>query len=97
MPMPEDMPAELMKLFGAFMTIGWLLPLVGFAEIIGGILFIIPKTRALGAVVIFPVMIGIILTNTVELSGMPIALALFAVNLWVIYENRHKYAPMISK
>ncbi|MDP2686398.1 MAG: DoxX family membrane protein [Aequorivita sp.] len=97
MPVPEDMPEELMKLFSAFMAIGWLLPLVGFAEILGGILIIIPKTRALGAVVIFPVMIGIILTNTVELSGMPIALALFAVNLWIIYENRHKYAPMVTK
>jgi hypothetical protein len=97
MPMPEDMPEELMKIFGAFMTIGWLMPLVELAEILGGILFIIPKTRALGVVVIFPVMIGIILTNTIELSGMPIALALFAVNLWVIYENRHKYAPMLRK
>lgn len=95
--MPEEMPEEMMKLFAAFMTIGWLMPLVGVAEILGGILFIIPKTRALGAVVIFPVMIGIILTNTVELSGMPIALALFAINIWVIYENRHKYAPMLSK
>lgn len=97
MPVPEEMPEELMKLFSAFMAIGWLMPLVGFAEILGGILFIIPKTRALGAVVIFPVMIGIILTNTVELSGMPISLALFAINLWVIYENRHKYAPMVTK
>ncbi len=97
MPPPDDMPEELVKLFGAFMTIGWLIPLVGFAEILGGILFIIPKTRALGAVVIFPVMIGIILTNTAVPSGMYIALPLFAINLWVIYENRHKYAPMITK
>ena len=97
MPIPEDMPEDMMKLFGAFMTIGWLMPLVGFAEIVGGILFIIPKTRALGAVVIFPVMVGIMLTNLAEPSGLYIALPLFAVNLWVIYENRHKYAPIITK
>ena len=53
MPVPKDMPENLMKVFGAFMTIGWLMPLVGIAEIVGGILFIIPKTRALGALVIF--------------------------------------------
>lgn len=97
MPMPENMPESLQKAFGAFMTITWLMPLVGIAEIVGGVLFIIPKTRALGAVVVFPVMVGILLTNTVtDTSGMPIALALMAVNLWVLYENRAKYEPMIK-
>lgn len=98
MPVPKDMPEKLMKAFQSFMEIGWLMPLVGFAEILGGVLFIIPRTRALGAIVIFPVMIGILLTNTVtEPSGLPIALVLFAINLWVIFENREKYLPMISK
>src|ERR1700752_2602195 len=39
MPMPKDMPESMMKLFGAFMTIGWLFPLIAVAEIVGGILF----------------------------------------------------------
>lgn len=78
------------------MVIGWLLPLVGAAEIIGGNLFIIPKTRALGALVIFPVMVGILLTHIITMpSGLGLALVLMAINLWVIYENREKYLPMI--
>jgi len=98
MPMPKDIPANLLKVMNAFMEITWLMPLVGFVEIIGGVLFIIPKTRALGAIVILPVMVGILLTNTVtDLSGLPIALVCFAINLWVIVENRAKYAPMISE
>jgi uncharacterized membrane protein YphA (DoxX/SURF4 family) len=44
MPMPKAMPESMMKVMGAFMTIGWLLPLVGLAEIVGGVLFIIPGT-----------------------------------------------------
>ena len=28
MPMPKEMPEEMIKLFGAFMTIGWLMPLI---------------------------------------------------------------------
>jgi len=98
LPMPEKMPEKMMNAFNAFMEIGWLMPLVGAAEIVGGILFIIPVTRALGAIVIFPVMVGILLTNTVtEPSGLPLALVLLAINLWVIYENREKYLPMIKK
>jgi uncharacterized membrane protein YphA (DoxX/SURF4 family) len=98
MPPPENMPESLQKAFGAFMQIGWLMPLVGVVEVIGGILFIIPKTRAFAAVMVFPLMVGIMLTNTVtDTSGMPIALVFFAINLWVLYENRAKYEPMFKE
>lgn len=96
MPMPDDLPERMLKVGAAFMEIGWLMPLIGFAEIAGGILFIFPKTRALGAIVIFPVMVGIVLTHIIDApSGLPIALILMAINLWVIYENREKYWPML--
>ena len=97
MPMPEDLPEKMMKLFTAFMEIGWLMPLIAVAEIAGGLLFITNKYRALGAIVIFPVMIGILLTHLINApSGLPIALVLLAINLWVIIENREKYLPMIQ-
>ena len=96
MPMPKEIPAELLKIMGALMTITWLIPLIAVAEIVGGILFITNKYRALGAIIIFPVMIGILLTHLVnDPSGLPIALPLFAINIWVIIENRSKYLPMI--
>ncbi len=97
MPMPEDLPEKMMKLFTAFMEIGWLMPLIAVAEIVGGLLFITNKYRALGAIIIFPVMIGILLTHLITApSGLPIALVLLAINLWVIIENREKYLPMIQ-
>jgi len=96
MPMPKDMPENVMKVMNAFMEIGWLMPLVAVAEIVGGVLFITNKYRALGAIIIFPVMIGILLTHIVNIpSGLPMALILLAINLWVIVENREKYLPMI--
>ncbi|HTJ48711.1 MAG TPA: DoxX family membrane protein [Cyclobacteriaceae bacterium] len=97
MPAPTDLPENLMRVMKAFMEIGWLMPLVGVAEVIGGILFITNKFRALGAIIIFPIMIGILLTNiTAAPSGLPIALVLLAIELWVIIENREKYLPMIK-
>lgn len=95
MPAPPD--ENMMKLMEAFATIGWIMPLVGAAEVIGGILFMIPKLRALGAIVIFPTMVGILLTNIVNMpSGLPIALIFLAINVWVIFENKEKYLPMIK-
>ncbi len=98
MPMPKDLSEKMLKAFNAFTEIGWLMPLVGFAEIIGGLLIIIPGTRALGALIIFPVMVGIFLTNIVQdKSGLPIAIALGLILAWIMYENRQKYLPLISK
>ena len=88
----------MLKAFGAFMEIGWLMPLVGLAEIVGGLLIIIPRTRALGALIIFPVMVGIFLTNIVQdKSGLPLAFIFAVLLCWIMYENREKYLPIISK
>ncbi|AWA30859.1 DoxX family protein [Flavobacterium magnum] len=97
MPMPEKMPEALATEMGAFMQIKWLMPLVGLAEILGGLLVIFPRTRALGALIIFPVMVGILLVNTVtSTEGLPIAGVLFVIQLWILYENREKYRPLVQ-
>lgn len=97
MPVPENLPEELQKDNTALMEIIWLIPLIGLAEIVGGILIAIPKTRALGALIIFPVMVGVLLTHIfVAPSGLPIALVIWAVLIWIIYENRKKYFHLIA-
>jgi putative oxidoreductase len=96
-PVPDNLPAELAKDNAALMEISWLMPLVAAAEILGGLLIFLPKTRALGVLVLFPVMVGILLTHIfVGPSGIPMALILWAVLLWIIYENREKYLTLIK-
>ncbi len=97
MPMPANMPDKMIKMMKALMEIGWLMPLIAVAEIAGGLLFITNKYRALGAIIILPVMTGVLLTHIfIEPSGLPIALVLLAILIWVIIENRDKYLPMIK-
>lgn len=97
-PMPKDMPTELMKAGEALMALVWLMPLVAVIEIIGGILFALPKTRALGAIVIFPVMVGIVLHNLVffTATGLAISGAMLLINIWIIADNANKYKAMIA-
>lgn len=98
MPPPENLPEALLKDNAALMEIQWLMPLVAVAEIIGGLLIIFPRTRALGAVVVFPVMVGVLLTHIfVAPEGLIIAGIIWAILLWIIYDNREKYAHMIKK
>lgn len=96
MPMPE-MPPEMKKLMDAFGTIKWLMPLVGFIEILGGLLFIIPRTRALGAIVILPILVGIALHNIVFMpSGLLIVGILLLIEIWIIIDNHHKYKVLLQ-
>lgn len=96
MPM-DKMTKEQMDLFGAIMKITWLIPLTGIVEIIGGLLFAIPKTRALGAIVILPVMVGILANAlTLDHSTLPMVSVLALINLWMIVDNWGKYKPMVA-
>jgi uncharacterized membrane protein YphA (DoxX/SURF4 family) len=98
MPMPKPTP-EQMKVFAAFGELYWLMPLIGVVEIVGGLLFIFPKTRALGAIIILPVMVGIVLhVFSIDKStmGMTIAGILFLINLWIIFDNKEKYKALIK-
>lgn len=97
MPMPEEMPEGLLAIMNAMETIGWLMPLVGIVEIVGVALLVIKRYRALGAIIIFPINVGILLTHIVNIpAGLPIAIVPMTINIWIIYEYRHKYMPMIQ-
>lgn len=96
-PVPPDMPAELVKVNTALMQIGWLMPLIAVVELIGGVLLLIPKYRALGAIILFPIMIGILLIHaTVAVSGLPLAIILAGILVWILWENRTKYLKLIE-
>jgi uncharacterized membrane protein YphA (DoxX/SURF4 family) len=98
MPAPKDMPEKMIKVGTAFMEIGWLMPLVGTMEVVGGLLLIIPRTRALGAIVLVPILTGIVLANiNMAPSALPMTFALVAIIVWVIVDNRARYLPMIQK
>lgn len=94
-PEPE-LTGEVLSIMTGFNATGWLFPLIAVTEIMGGALFMIPRTRALGAIILFPVMIGIVLFHIFQdPSTIAIALVVFVINGWVIWENRAKYLPMI--
>ncbi len=97
-PVPDNLPDAVVKDNLAFAEIVWLLPLIGFAEVLGGLLILFPRTRALGTLVIFPVMAGVLLTHIfVAPDGLPMAIAVWAIMLWIFYDNRRKFLPLVRK
>lgn len=96
--LPLEMGKEAMDLMNVFKSSGWIFNLIALVEIIAGILIIIPKTRALAAIMIFPVVVGIVLFHIFQdPATMIMGFVFLAINLWIIFENKEKYMPMISE
>ena len=86
-------------LFELLEEIKWLLPLVGTFEIIGSILFMIPKTRALGAIVILPILMGVIVNNLTTVprpSVLILTFILTVIDFGAIYLNSEKYLQLVD-
>jgi len=96
MPTPEDLNPELIKDFEALVEISWLMPLIVLAELIGGALLIFPKTRALGALIVLPVMVGVLLTHIFVAPGQIIvAIVIWLILIWILFDSKEKYLPII--
>ncbi len=95
-PVPDNIPEDTMKMIKAMEEISWLLPLLGITEIIGGILFIIPRFRPLGAVFITPIMVGILAQHFTLADNIVLPIILAAILIWVIIDNYQRYTPMFQ-
>jgi len=96
MPLPE-LPEVAMNSLNDLMNSGWVWPLVAIAEIVGGLLLLSKKTRALGAVILTPIVIGIVAFHlALDMKSMPFALLFLAILSWIIYKNRDKYMAMLK-
>ncbi|MEY2595988.1 MAG: hypothetical protein RL634_745 [Bacteroidota bacterium] len=96
-PTPTDLPEAVVKDNAAMAEIVWLMPLISCAEILGGLLIIIPKTRALGALIVFPVMVGVLLHHIfVDPKNIVMALIIWIVLIAIIINNKEKYLPIIK-
>ncbi len=95
LPAP-DMP-EFKAINDAMATLKWIIPLTGAIELISGLLILFPKTRVLGAIMILPVMVGILVHNATFIpSGLIIAGVLFLILIWMLVDNQSKIKSLVS-
>lgn len=93
----SKLTAEQIETFSHFGAIKWLMPLIGIGEIIGGILLAWPKTRALGAVALFPITLGILAHGlSMDASNLPMAIPIFILNIWFLFTNKDRLLGLIS-
>ncbi len=96
MPVPE-MPKEQMDALMNLVNLKWLMPLIGIAEMVGGVLLAIPRTRLVGALVLLPVLVGILLHHiTFEPAGIIVGLVFFIVVVWALFTGKSKLLNLLN-
>ena len=79
---------------------GYLWELIGFSEILFGLMLIIKRTRILGAILLLPVTLNILLFHafleTDEILSLFHVALLFLINWIIIISNRNKFKSLFS-
>lgn len=88
---------DMKTVMDGFMASKYLLPLAKSVELIAGLTIISGKFMKIGAVILVPVTLNILLINVFMMpEGIPIAAALFVGNLFLMYTNWDSYKGIFT-
>ena len=91
----EPMTGDSATFMTLFATSGYMTT-IKVCELLFGILVLIPKTRALGLILLAPIAVNILLFETHIAKQPGIGIALLVVIALAIYFNREKYSSILS-
>ncbi len=96
MPMPEP-PEDAGKLLGAFAESGYIFPMIGVVKIGVGVMLLINRYVALALLLLAPFSVNIILYHlALDLKGIPVALIVTALNIYLLFANKAKYDAVLK-
>lgn len=91
-------PAAGGAFLGALFATGYMFPLIKGTEVVAGILLLSGRFAALGAVVLTPVLVNIVLYHAAfDPSGLVVPLFLAALYALVVKRHWSSYAPMLGE
>ncbi|RZJ64558.1 MAG: DoxX family protein [Flavobacterium sp.] len=97
-PDPSTLPDGIQKWGAGAAATVYLMPLVKGVELFCGLLFVSSFYTALAAIIILPISINAFLIHAfLDQKNIGMAAFLLVANLYLIYTNRDKYAPMFVK
>jgi putative oxidoreductase len=92
MEAPTGIAGEFMNSLG---STGYFFPLVGFLEVIIGIMLLAKKWVAFALVLLAPISINILLFHLfLAIPGLGIAIVVLALNFILIYKHWQQYKPL---
>lgn len=93
---PPAISGRAAPLRDAMFDSGYIIPVVLLVYLVAGLAFVSDRFAALGAVILFPITLNILLFHAVlNPRSVPIALAVIIPNLFVMWLHRSAYAGLL--
>jgi uncharacterized membrane protein YphA (DoxX/SURF4 family) len=97
-PQPKDaMPEAAMAFIGGLTKTGYMLPLIFGTQTLVGVLLLINRFVPLALALIAPVIVNILALHIFLVpSGLPVALVVLALELFLAWSYRKQFLPMLG-
>ncbi len=93
---PEGSPPALFM--GALYPTGYL-AFIKVLEVLGGVLVAVPKTRALGLLILAPIIVNILAFHVFLLNGVglvgPVTILITFLPLYLLWADRNRFAALV--
>ncbi|MBI2668047.1 DoxX protein [Candidatus Woesearchaeota archaeon] len=95
---PDFYPAEAKLFLEALAATGYMNPIIGIIFIIAGLMFVLGMYVALGAILLAPILVNIILFHIfLDIKSIIIGLVFALLNIFIAYTEWDKYKPLLRK
>jgi hypothetical protein len=96
LPQPKGMPAEAMTFAGAFMAAGYM-TFIKVIELAAGLALLANRFTTLALALLAPMVVGIVIFHArLEPAGLPVALLVLVLELFLAWSYRAAYRPMLA-
>ncbi len=97
LPQPKDMPAAAAALAGALMATRYFFPLLMGTQLVAGALLLSGFFVPLALAMLAPIVVNIVFFHAfLARSGLPVALVVLALELYLAWSYRKAFRPMLS-
>lgn len=94
LPEPTGSAADFMNSLGAT---GYIFPVVGFLEVVIGMMLLMKKWTAFALILLAPISINILLFHLfLDIPGLSVALVVALLNGIMIYKHWKQYTPLFA-
>jgi len=94
MPIPE-LPADASSFMSSLKATGYVLPVLGFLEVVIGLMLVVNKAVAFALLLLAPISVNILLFHLfLDLPGLAGAIVIAIINIVLIYKHWKVYRPL---
>lgn len=93
----QPMPQPAIDFFGALAATGYMIRIIFFAQLVGGVLLLTGVAVPLGLIILAPIIVNIFFFHLfLAPGGLPLAFVVVALEVFLAWRYQNSFAPLFS-